>query len=59
MLNIRDIRRATASTVTMATYGLQVISDDDAYLQLIEKVNVATLEPGAPGSTMVDLIPAR
>lgn len=51
--------RATASTVTMVTYGRQVISDDDAYLKLIEKVNVATLDSGAPGSAMVDLIPAR
>lgn len=51
--------RATASTVTMVTYGHQVISDDDAYLKLIEKVNVATLDSGAPGSAMVDLIPAR
>lgn len=43
----------------MVTYGHQVISDDDAYLKLIEKVNVATLDSGAPGSAMVDLIPAR
>lgn len=43
----------------MVTYGRQIISDDDAYLKLIEKVNVVTQDSGAPGSTMVDLIPAR
>lgn len=42
----------------MATYGRQVISDDDAYIRLIEKVNIATLTPGTPGSTLIDLIPA-
>ena len=41
----------------MATYGYQVDSDNDPYTNLVEKVNIMTVEPGAPGSTLVDLFP--
>ena len=41
----------------MATYGYQVASDNDPYTNLVEKVNIMTVEPGAPGSTLVDLFP--
>lgn len=54
-----EIFRTTASTVTMATYGYEVESEDDAYVKLVEKVNIMTVEPGAPGSTLPDLFPIR
>lgn len=41
----------------MAAYGYEVASEDDAYVKLIEKVNLMTVEPGAPGSTLPDLFP--
>lgn len=49
--------RATASTLTMATYGYEVESEEDAYVKLVEEVNLMTVEPGAPGSTLPDLFP--
>ena len=49
--------RNTSASITMATYGYQVASDNDPYTNLVEKVNIMTVEPGAPGSTLVDLFP--
>ena len=51
--------RATAASVTLATFGRQVSSVDDEYVRLIEKVNAFTSDAGPPGTTLVDLLPLR
>ena len=44
--------------MTMATYGHRVVSDDDAYVNLVEKTNSMTVQSGTPGGTVVDFFPA-
>lgn len=43
--------------MTMATYGHQVVSDDDAYVNIVEKANAMTVQSGSPGGTPVDFFP--
>ena len=51
--------RATAGTLTMATYGYPVLSDYDPYVTLVEKTAALTIALGAPGGTTVDFVPMR
>lgn len=39
------------------TYGQEVLSDDDPYVQLVAEGSIAISQCGTPGSTPVDLFP--
>ena len=47
----------SSATMTMATYGHQVVSDDDEYVNLVERTNAITVQTGSPGGTPVDFFP--
>lgn len=41
------------------TYGHQILSDDDEYLELANTIQESATEVGVPGVTLVDLVPIR
>ena len=45
------------SIITSITYGQEVLSDDDPYVQLVAEGSIAISQCGTPGSTPVDLFP--
>lgn len=51
------ICRAIAGTLTMVTYGRQVVTDDDEYVNLVGKATSMTVASGTPGSTLPDFVP--
>lgn len=51
------LRSYSASVVTEMAYGHQVVSDDDPYLHIADRLNSMIAGVGAQGSNMVDLFP--
>lgn len=43
----------------MVTFGHQVVTDNDEYVDLVDKAASLTVAPGAPGSTPPDFVPFR
>lgn len=58
-LRVLDYSKCRFSTaiVMKITYGYQVTSEGDEYVQLAEDVQHAVGDTGAPGGTLVDLFP--
>lgn len=44
--------------MTMVTYGHRVVSNEDAYVKLVERTNSMTVKSGTPGGTPVDFFPS-
>ncbi|KAH8114914.1 cytochrome P450 [Phellopilus nigrolimitatus] len=49
--------RLVAGTLVMITYGHEIISDDDAYVDLVERAMTMTSSLGSVGTTVIDLFP--
>ncbi|KAF4586172.1 hypothetical protein EYR38_010446 [Pleurotus pulmonarius] len=54
---VQHFRRYGAATIMKITYGHDVKSYDDKFVQLAEKAGTATIEVGTPAATLVDFIP--
>ncbi|KAL0952779.1 hypothetical protein HGRIS_007003 [Hohenbuehelia grisea] len=54
---LQSIRRYAAATIMKITYGHDVKSSDDLFVQLAEKAGTATIESGTPAATLVDFLP--
>uniref|UniRef100_A0A0W0ETD1 Cytochrome P450 n=1 Tax=Moniliophthora roreri TaxID=221103 RepID=A0A0W0ETD1_MONRR len=51
------IRRFAAATILKVTYGADVKSVDDVYVQLAERAGTLTVQSGTPAATLVDFFP--
>ncbi|EEB88889.1 hypothetical protein MPER_13085 [Moniliophthora perniciosa FA553] len=54
---IQHIRRFAAATILKVTYGADVKSVDDVYVQLAERAGSLTVQSGTPAATLVDFFP--
>ncbi|KAI3612779.1 cytochrome p450 [Moniliophthora roreri] len=54
---IQHIRRFAAATILKVTYGADVKSVDDVYVQLAERAGTLTVQSGTPAATLVDFFP--
>lgn len=59
VLFLSNFGRAIAGTLTMVTFGYQVVTDNDEYVDLVGKAASLTVASGAPGSTPPDFVPFR
>ena len=57
LLSYLRYTRFAASTILLATYGYQVAEKDDPLVKLNEVVERLLFQPGAPGTTVVDIFP--
>ncbi|KAH6912002.1 cytochrome P450 [Coprinopsis sp. MPI-PUGE-AT-0042] len=46
-----------ASTILQITYGHEVVSAEDRFVQLAERATTLTIESGSPAATLVDFFP--
>ncbi|KZT03589.1 cytochrome P450 [Laetiporus sulphureus 93-53] len=53
-----QFRRFAAGTVVEIAYSHTVKNDDDDYVRMAEKVMIEVTTHGAPGGTLIDLLPA-
>ncbi|KAG7087715.1 hypothetical protein E1B28_013662 [Marasmius oreades] len=53
----RHLRRFAAATILKVTYGAEVTSVDDLYIQLAERAGTLTVQSGTPAATLVDFFP--
>ncbi|KIK64984.1 hypothetical protein GYMLUDRAFT_160389 [Collybiopsis luxurians FD-317 M1] len=54
----QHIRRYSAATILKVTYGTDVKSNDDLFVQLAHRAGSLTIQSGTPAASMVDYIPA-
>ncbi|KAJ8508820.1 hypothetical protein ONZ45_g8943 [Pleurotus djamor] len=54
---VQHLRRYGAAIIMKITYGHDVTSYEDQFVQLAEKAGTATVEVGTPSATLVDFIP--
>ncbi|KAJ8075174.1 hypothetical protein PM082_019502 [Marasmius tenuissimus] len=53
----QHLRRFAAATILKVTYGADVTSVDDMFIQLAERAGTLTVESGTPAATLVDFFP--
>ncbi|THU94635.1 cytochrome P450, partial [Dendrothele bispora CBS 962.96] len=53
----QHIRRFAAATIMRVTYGKNVTSVEDPFVQLAERAGSLTVQSGTPGASLVDLFP--
>ncbi|KAF9256203.1 cytochrome P450 [Marasmius fiardii PR-910] len=53
----QHLRRFAAATILKVTYGADVTSVDDLYIQLAERAGTLTVQSGTPAATLVDFFP--
>jgi hypothetical protein len=58
VLTIKCCRFATG-VIIQVTYGHQITSSDDWYLNVARDASLALFETGIPGGTLIDAFPAR
>ncbi|KAI5122645.1 hypothetical protein M0805_007908 [Coniferiporia weirii] len=51
------IHRFIAGTVILITYGHEVVDDDDALAEMVERAMYMTASAGSVGTTLLDLVP--
>lgn len=51
--------RLIASSILMATFGHEVTSEQDPYINLVNRTTKMSTDAGSPGGTIIDLFPAR
>ncbi|KAF9478585.1 cytochrome P450 [Pholiota conissans] len=54
---VDHIRRFAAATILKITYGHDIVSVDDLFVQLAERAGTLTVEAGSPAANMVDFFP--
>ncbi|EAU87749.2 cytochrome P450 [Coprinopsis cinerea okayama7 len=54
---VDHFRRFAASTILKITYGHEVHSADDRFVQLAERAATMTVQSGSPAATLVDFFP--
>ncbi|THH01886.1 hypothetical protein EW145_g6841 [Phellinidium pouzarii] len=55
----KDVHRLIAGSILMATFGHEVVSENDPYVSLVNRTTKMSTEAGSPGGTFIDLFPAR
>ncbi|KAJ3863973.1 cytochrome P450 [Lentinula novae-zelandiae] len=53
----QHLQRFTAATIMKITYGADVKSNDDPFVQLAQRAGSLTIQSGTPAATLVDYIP--
>ncbi|KAF5329266.1 hypothetical protein D9619_009011 [Psilocybe cf. subviscida] len=54
---VDHFRRYAAATILKITYGHDIVSVDDLFVQLAERAGTLTVETGTPAANMVDFFP--